>query len=60
MYETSLIVKESIKIPNKIDAIDDFQGLVLRENGNNQITGQHGEIPFILSKSGDKMIRTGK
>ena len=60
MYETSLIVKESIKIPNTIDAIDDFQGVFLRENGNNQITGQHGDIPFILSKSGDEIIRAGK
>ena len=54
------MIKESMKNPNNIAAIADFKGSFLRENGNNQITGQHGEIPFILSKSGDKMIRKGK
>lgn len=51
-YETSLIVKESIKIPNKTEAIAALKGLFFNENGNNKITGQHGVIPFILSQSG--------
>ena len=57
IYETSLNVKESIKIPNEIEAIKDFQGLLLIENGNNKITGQHGVIPFILSQSGDVIMQ---
>ena len=54
------MVKESIKIPNRIEHIDDFQGLFLIENGNNQITGQQGDIPFIFSQSGDAIIKAGK
>ena len=47
-------------MPNKIDAIADFSGLFLSENGNNQRTGQHGETPFIASQSGDEIIKVGK
>ena len=50
-------MKESIKIPNKIAAIPDLKGGFLSENGNNHITGQHGDIPFIFSKSGDEIIK---
>ncbi len=47
-------------MPNKILAIPALQGLFLSENGNKKITGQHGVIPFILSKSGDIIIKAGK
>ena len=60
MWETSLIVKESTKIPNEIAAITDFQRLLLSENGNKKITGQHGVIPFIFSQWGDITIQAGK
>ncbi len=53
------MIKESRKIPNKIEAIADLIGEFLRENGNNQITGQHGDIPFILSQSGEINIKAG-
>ena len=43
-----------MKTPNKIAAIADFKGELIKENGNNKITGQHGVIPFILSQSGEK------
>tara|TARA_Y100001968_G_scaffold142397_1_gene130114 strand:- start:5 stop:238 length:234 start_codon:yes stop_codon:yes gene_type:complete len=49
-----------MKIPNIIDAKTDFHGLLLSENGNNQITGQQGEIPFIFNQSGEEIIRAGK
>ena len=38
----------------------DLKGLFLSENGNKKITGQHGLIPFILSQSGDIIIKAGK
>ena len=60
IYETSLIVKESIKTPNRTEAIAAIQGLFLSENGNNQITGQHGVIPFIFNQFGDEIIKAGK
>ena len=60
IYETSLIVKESMKTPNKIPAIADFQGEFLSVNGNNQTTGQHGDIPFIFSQSGETIIKAGR
>ena len=59
IYDTSLIIKESRNIPNRIAAIADLIGEFLRENGNNQITGQHGDIPFILSQSGEINIKAG-
>ena len=37
-----------------------FQGGLLSENGNNQITGQHGDIPFIFSQFGVEIIKSGK
>ena len=40
--------------------MEDFQGGLLSENGNNQITGQHGGIPFILSQFGEAIIKAGK
>ncbi len=49
-----------MKIPSSIEAIEDFQGELFSENGNNHITGQHGAIPFILSQSGDEIIQAGK
>ena len=49
-----------MKIPNTILAMPDIKGLLLSENGNNKITGQHGLIPFILSQSGDIIIKAGK
>ena len=54
------MVKESIKIPNKIPAITAIKGRFLSENGNKKITGQHGLIPLILSQSGDMRMKTGK
>ncbi len=60
IYEASLIVKESIKIPIKIAVIPDLRGVFLSENGNNKITGQHGLIPFNLSQLGDIIIQAGK
>ncbi len=54
------MVKESIKTPNKTPADTAFQGELLSENGNKKITGQHGLIPFILSQSGDIIIKAGK
>ena len=59
-YETSLTVKESIKIPNKMEATAAFQGLLFSENGNSKITGQHGLIPLILSQSEDEIIQACK
>ena len=41
-------------------AIADLKGEFLREKGNNHITGQHGDIPFILSQSGEIIIKAGK
>ena len=60
IYEKSLIVKESIKIPNAKEAKAAFKGLFLSENGNNKITGQHGFIPFIVRKLGEIIIQAGK
>ena len=57
IYETSLIVKESTKIPNNRATKAAFQGLFLSENGKSKITGQHGVIPFIFNQSGAKMIQ---
>ena len=37
-----------------------MKGEFLSENGNNQITGQHGGIPFTLSQSGEVIIKAGK
>ena len=47
-------------MPNINAALAAFQGELLSENGNNKITGQHGLIPFILSQSGDIIIKAGK
>ena len=60
IYETSLIVKESINIPRKTEAIADFQGVFLSENGNNRMIGQHGVIPFNLSQLGFVIIQACK
>ena len=60
IYDTSLIVKESIKIPSETAAAEDFQGPKLNENGNKNTTGQDGVIPLILSNSGDMIIKAGK
>ena len=60
IYEASLTVKASKRIPNKIEAIADLQGLFLSEKGNKNITGQHGDIPFILIQFGDNIMRNGK
>ena len=49
-----------MRIPNNTEIIADFQGGFLSENGNNQTTGQQGDIPFILSQSGDIIIKAGK
>ena len=54
------MIKESTKIPNNIEDIAAFQGGFLSENGNKKITGQHGVIPFILSQSGDIIIKEDK
>ena len=56
IWETSLIVNESTKIPNIIEPIAAFQRLFLSEYGNNKTTGQQGVIPFILSQGGDIII----
>ena len=53
-------MKESIKIPKKIEDKAASQGLFLIENGNSQITGQHGVIPFKLSQLGDITIKACK
>ncbi len=53
-------MKESINIANESPAIADFQRLFLSENGNNKITGQHGDIRFSLSKLGDIIIKDNK
>ena len=53
IYEESPTLKESKKIPIQIAATKDLQGEFLSENGNNKITGQHGEIPFSFSQTGD-------
>ncbi len=37
-----------------------INGPLLSEMGNNQITGQQGDIPFNLSQSGDAIIQRGK
>ena len=50
----------TIKTPNIIEAIADFKRPFFSENGNNQITGQQGDIPFILSQSGDAIKKAGK
>ena len=60
IYEASLVVKESIRIPIAIPTIEDLQGRFLSEKGNNKITGQHGVIPFSLSQSGDMITKAGK
>ena len=60
MYETSLIVKESTKIPNKIEAIADLHRLFLSEKGRSQTTGQQGDIPLIFNQSGEAIIKAGK
>ena len=60
IYEASPTVKESIKIPDKIAAIEDIQGELVSENGSRKITGQQGIIPFILSQSRDDIIKNGK
>ena len=49
-----------MNIPNKIATIADFQGAFLSENGSNQITGQHGLIPFNLSQSKDEITQACK
>ena len=49
-----------MKIPNKIEAIADLKGELLREKGNKKITGQQGCIPLIFIQSGEEMIRIGK
>ena len=49
-----------MKIPNIIEAMADIKRVFFSENGNKQITGQHGEIPFIFNQSGDEIIRAGK
>ena len=49
-----------MKIPKTNAAIAALNGLLLSENGNNQITGQHGVIPFILSQSGEIIVIAGK
>tara|TARA_B100000579_G_scaffold298427_1_gene248512 strand:+ start:287 stop:466 length:180 start_codon:yes stop_codon:yes gene_type:complete len=49
-----------MNIPKRIAAINDIRGEFLRENGNNQRTGQHGEIPLIFSHSGEVIVRAGK
>ena len=49
-----------MKIPNIIATKIDLRGRCLRENGNNQTTGQQGAIPFIFSQSGDAIIKNGK
>ena len=54
------MINESINIPKRIAAIDALKGEFLRENGNNQITGQHGEIPFIFNQSGEEIVIAGK
>ena len=54
------MIKESIKIPNIIATKVDLIGEFFSEKGNNQITGQHGDIPFIFSQSGDEIIKAGK
>ena len=53
-------MKESIRIPIKTPVAADFKGVFFNENGNNQMTGQHGDIPFILSQSGEEINKTGK
>ena len=60
IYETWSSVKESIKIPNDIAAIEALHGPFSRETGNSQITGQQGIIPFIFSKSGVAITSNGK
>ncbi len=47
-------------MPNDIAAIEDLEGVLLSENGNRKITGQHGDIPFIFNQSGDDNIKIGK
>ena len=49
-----------MKIPNIIEAMADIKREFFSENGNKQITGQHGEIPFIFNQSGDDIIKNGK
>ena len=60
IWEASLVVNESIKIPKSTAAITDLSRQFFSENGNNKITGQHGSIPFILSQSGDIIKKVGK
>ena len=54
------MINESIKIPKAIAAIEDLKGPFLIENGNSQITGQHGEIPLIFNQSGEIITNDGK
>jgi len=49
-----------MSIPNRIAAIHARLGEFLSENGNNQINGQQGEIPFIFSQSGEPIANAGK
>ncbi len=54
------MINESIKIPKVIAAIEDLKRPFLIENGNSQITGQHGAMPLIFNQSGEIITKDGK
>ena len=49
-----------MKPPKIIETMADLFGVFFKEKGNKKITGQHGDVPFILSQSGVDITNIGK